>query len=81
MIPNAPEKVVWLDIPGDCRIRGEFTGDYDIHIAFGDPKDGVDVLFERPALERFTQLAGELLALPIPDDPKADMPKLDAPTV
>lgn len=80
MIPNPPEKSVWLDIPEDCRMSGEFTGDRDIHLTFGNPSDGVDVLFERLALERFVQLANELLALPIPDDPKADLPRLHTPT-
>ncbi|GAB3432797.1 hypothetical protein [Actinophytocola sediminis] len=79
MIPNAPEKSVWLDIPDNCRMRGEFTGDHDIHLMFGNPDDGTNMLFERVALERFVQLANELLALPIPDDPKADMPRLHAP--
>lgn len=81
MIPNAPEKSVWLDIPDSCRMRGEFTGDLDIHVMFGDPNDGVNVLFERPALERFVLLANELLAVPLPDDPKVDLPILTAPGV
>lgn len=81
MIANRPEKSVWLDIPGTCHMRGEFTGDDDIHVMFGDPSDGVDVLFERPALERFVQLATELLAVPVPDDPKADLPRLHAPAI
>lgn len=59
MIPNPPEKTVWLDIPEDCRIRGEFTGDLDIHVMIGNPSDGVNMLFERPALERFVYLANE----------------------
>jgi hypothetical protein len=65
MTTNRPEAAVWLDIPGNCPISGEFTGDDDLHIVFGGLKDGVEVLFERPALERFVQLATELLALPI----------------
>jgi hypothetical protein len=40
-----------------------------------------NVLFERPALERFVQLANELLAVKIPDDPKADLPRLHAPAL
>jgi hypothetical protein len=77
---NRPETAVWLDIPEDCRMSGELTGDYDLHIVFGDLKDGVEMLFERPALERFVKLANELLAQPIPDDPKQDLPTLYAPT-
>lgn len=79
MTTNRPEASVWLDIPDDCRMTGEFTGDYDLHIVFGDLKDGVEMLFERPALERFVKLANELLAVPVPDDPRADLPKLTAP--
>jgi hypothetical protein len=78
---NVPEKAVWLDISGDCQISGEFTGDYDVHVMFGDRQDGVEVLFERLALERFVQLANELLALPLPDDPTDDLPRLHAPAV
>lgn len=39
----------------------------------------MNVLFERPALERFVQLVNELLAVLIPDDSKADMPMIHAP--
>jgi hypothetical protein len=62
-----------------CHMCGEFTGDFDIHVMFGDPRDGVNVLFKRRALERFVQLAHELLAIPMPDDPRIDLPKLYAP--
>lgn len=79
MTANIPSKAVWLDIPGDCHISGEFTGDYDIHVMFGGPRDGVDLLFKRIALERFVALATELLAVPVSDDPKAELPKLHAP--
>lgn len=78
MTTNKPEAAVWLDIPEDCRISGEFTGDLDIHVVFGDVKDGVEMLFERPALERFVTLANELLAVSIPDDPKTDLPTFSA---
>ncbi|MPZ84199.1 MAG: hypothetical protein GEV28_28880 [Actinophytocola sp.] len=61
MSSNPPEKSVWLDIPEDCRMHGEFTGDGDVHVVFGDLNDGANVLFERLALERFVQLANELL--------------------
>jgi hypothetical protein len=79
MIANIPGKAVWLDIPGDCHISGEFTGDYDIHVMFGGPRDGVDLLFKRIALERFVALATELLAVSVPDDPHTELPKLHAP--
>ena len=81
MIPNKPEAAVWLDIPEDCRISGEFTADHEVHIVFGDRKDGVEMLFERPALERFVQLATELLAQPTPAGSRVDLPRLHAPAV
>jgi hypothetical protein len=79
MNSNAPEKSVWVDIPGHCRIQGEFTGDLDVLVMFGEPKDGVNVLFERGGLERFMRLVNELLTLPLSDDPNADLPKIIAP--
>lgn len=80
MIPDQPQTSVWLDIPDTCRMRGEFTGDFDIQVMFGDPYDGVTMLFERLALERFVRLAGELLAVPIPDNSKASLPVIASPT-
>ncbi len=81
-MPHPPRtSAVWQDVPEDYRISGEFTGDYDIHVVFGDLNDGAEVLFERVALERFVQLANELLALPIPDGSKADLPRLYAPAI
>lgn len=55
-------------------MHGEFTGDRDIFVRFGDLSDGVELLFERPALERFVKMANELLAVPLPEDPRADLP-------
>ncbi|MFC4856859.1 hypothetical protein [Actinophytocola glycyrrhizae] len=81
MTTSRPGAAVWLDIPEDCRMSGEFTGDHDLHIVFGDVKDGVEMLFERPALERFVKLATELLTLPIPVDPGEDLPRLRVPAV
>lgn len=52
-------------------MHGEFTGDRDIQLTFGNLDDGVTVLFERPALARFVLLANELLSVPLPGDPKA----------
>jgi hypothetical protein len=78
---NRPEAAIWIDIPEDCHISGEFTGDRDIQIAFGGSNDSVGVVFERLALERFAQLVNELLAVPLPDDLKVDLPKLQAPGI
>ncbi|MFC4859211.1 hypothetical protein [Actinophytocola glycyrrhizae] len=57
---------MWLDIPEDCRVSGEITADYDAHIVFGGLRDGVEMQIQRPALERFVQVATELLARQIP---------------
>lgn len=75
---NPPQVSVWLDVPDDCRMQAEFTGDRDINVMFGEPSDGVNVLFEREALARFVKLASELLAVPLPDDYKARLPVLVA---
>jgi hypothetical protein len=71
---NPPQVSVWLDVPEGCRIQGEFTGDRDIHITFGKFGSQQNMLFERESLERFVKLANELLAVPLPDDHKADLP-------
>ncbi len=42
------------------------------------PDDGTNVLFERPALERFAQPANELLAVSPPEDLKAQLPVVSA---
>jgi hypothetical protein len=74
---NPPEVSLWLDVPENCQIQGEFTGDRDILVTFGEFGNGQqNVLFEREALERFVKLASELLAVMLPDDPKAELPVL-----
>ena len=77
---SKPGAAVWLDIPEDCRVSGEFTADHDAHIVFGDLRDGVEMHIERPALKRFIQVATELLAQPIPVDASEDRPGLHAST-
>lgn len=71
-----PHASLWLDIPDDCRIQGEFTGDRDIQITLGEPDSQQYLLFEREALERFVKLAAELLAVSLPEDHKAELPVL-----
>jgi hypothetical protein len=76
---NPPQASIWLDIPDDCRIQGEFNGDLDIQFTFGVFGSGQqNMLFEREALERFVKLASELLAAPLPEDHKATLPVLVA---
>jgi hypothetical protein len=66
---NPPEAALWLRIPDDCRMRGEFeirTGELpDIHILLGTVDDDKHLLFERSALERFIDLAQRMLAIPL----------------
>lgn len=76
---NPPQVSVWLDVPDDCRMQGEFTGDRDIQIQFGGLHDGAHLLFEREALERFVTLATDLLAVPLPENWKAELPVLVSP--
>jgi hypothetical protein len=71
---NAPRASIWLEVPGDCHMEGSFTGDRDIQVTFGHFGSQQNLLFEREVLERFVKLAGELLAVPMPDDPKAELP-------
>lgn len=79
MMTTPPQASIWLDIPDDCHIQGEFTGDRDITITFGTFGQGQQtVLFEREALQRFVKLANELLAAPLPADRKVDLPVLVA---
>ncbi len=70
---------VWLDIPRECRIRAEFTGGRDIQFTIGEWCDGHTMVFERPALEEFVELAGQVLALSLPADRKAELPVLMSP--
>jgi hypothetical protein len=75
---NPPQVSVWLSVPDDCWMQGEFTGDRDIHLTFGEFGQQQNLLFERAALERLVRLASELLAVALPDDPKAELPVVTA---
>jgi hypothetical protein len=79
MTDRAPSKSVWLEIPDACGIRGEVTSDLDFEFMFGGRNDGVELVFTRTALERFVTLANELLAAPIADDPRSELPRSEAP--
>lgn len=77
---NPPRASIWLDIPEDCQMRAEFTGEHDMQFTLGDHYQlGQTVLFERPALERFVKLAADVLAVPLPEDRKAALPVLTGP--
>jgi hypothetical protein len=76
---NCPVASIWLDVPEDCRIACQFTGDGDVQFTLGEWHEGQVVLFERPALERFVQLATALLEKPTPIDSKAPSVVLESP--
>lgn len=71
MRPASPETSVWLHIPGNCHMAGEFTSDRDIRMVFGNLADETSVVFERVALERFARMAHELLAVPVHNEEPA----------
>jgi hypothetical protein len=62
-----PHAAVWLDIPGGCPLRAKFTADDDIEVMFGEPKDEVNMIFERSTLTRLVDIVSELLAA-VPGD-------------
>lgn len=65
---NPPQVAVWLSVPSDCWMRGDFeVGNAeipDIHVILGSDGDDTHLLFEREALERFVVLAQRMLAVP-----------------
>jgi hypothetical protein len=68
-ISSSPARLtLWLDIPKDCRIRGEFapgrSGVPDIYLYLAGEGEDTSLHFERAALERFVELAQHLLAAP-----------------
>ncbi len=83
MSPNPPEVAsLVLDIPDDCRMRGEFVelphlGDeLSIRVLLGNSGDAVQVQFARTALKRLVGLAVDLLAVSHVDDPDYQAPVL-----
>jgi hypothetical protein len=67
-VNNPPTVALWLNIPEDCQMRGDFEPsseiEPDIRVVLGDSADDTQLLFEREALERFVKLGQELLAVP-----------------
>lgn len=72
MPSSRPEAALWLSVPDNCRMRGEFeVGDRtlpDVHILLGSNGDDKHLLFEREALVRFVALAQRMLAIPVSPD-------------
>lgn len=75
MRADQPHAAVWLDIPRSTRLRAKFTVEGDIHVMFGDQNDEMNMVFERPAMARLVEVAGELLAVARHED-KASVPGL-----
>jgi hypothetical protein len=68
VIPSTTHAMIQVGIPNECAMQADFTPDIDLRFEFGEPGRGVEVTFERLALERFLHLALDLLTAPWPDD-------------
>lgn len=56
-LSNPPEVALWLSVPDNCRMRGDFeVGDHEA--------PDTHLVFERDALEQFIELAQRMLAEP-----------------
>jgi hypothetical protein len=74
MIPTTNRPTVQVGVPNECPIQADFRPDIDLRFQFGEPACGVEVTFERLALERFLHLAVDLLAAPWPDGEPGETP-------
>lgn len=68
MIAQQPRNAVRVDISDNCAIEGELTADLGLEFRFGEPRDGVSLVCERPTLDQFLRLAVSLLATPLLED-------------
>ena len=79
---DRPEAALWLTIPDDCWMRGEFeVSDHtlpDIHILLGSNWDDKHLQFGREALERFVALAQRMLAIPVTSSGPAPLTHLES---
>jgi len=70
-----PEVALWMSVHENCRMRAEFElGDCDapnVHFIMGSDSDDKHLKFERVALERFTELAQRILAIPFEEYPQS----------
>lgn len=79
MTTTVTQVSIWLDISNGCLIQSEFNGERDIQFTLGQfGQLQQTLLFERGALERFVQLATDMLTVPLPQDRMADLPVLVA---
>ena len=79
---DRPEAALWLTIPDDCWMRGEFeVGDQafpDVHILLGSDWDDKRLQFGREALERFVALAQRMLAIPVAPNAPHPLTRLES---
>jgi hypothetical protein len=68
---------IYIEIYNKCRIGvSPLYGCDELRFSMNGPGEDVDVVFERPVLERFVRLAREALKLQLPEDTAIDPPKL-----
>ncbi len=67
---NLSEDTVWVPIPNNCRIVGEFEIGHTVpHITIFEGDRDVHLLLEREVLDRVIQLSQQMLAVPEKRDP------------
>jgi hypothetical protein len=68
-----------IDIPNGCPMECRINMKGEIEFSIGTWQGGVEILFDRYALERFSELATTALAEPVPANPEAARPILRSP--
>lgn len=60
-----------IDVPNGCAIGCRVNAQGQIEFSLGTWKGGVEIIFDRYALECFTELASAALNEPVPANPDA----------
>lgn len=63
-----------LDVPNGCPISCRLNATNGIEFSIGTFRGGIEILFDRYALQRFTELATAALNEPIPANQPAARP-------
>lgn len=66
----------WAEIDDGCPVTYTFDGDDNVELHMGDRRDGFQMIFTRPALERLVLVASKALA-----DVRAATPRSGGPAV
>jgi hypothetical protein len=67
---NSSQDVVWVPVPTNCRMVGEFEVGHRVpHITIMDGDRDVHLLLERDMLDRVMRLCQQMLAVPENNDP------------